>query len=64
MGGKYVKGWSKTLDVIALSTGESELGAVAKERLQTRPGNPTANLMILQLGPGAEQQQQTTQKKN
>ena len=29
-GGKFVKGWSKTLDVIALSSGESELGGLVR----------------------------------
>ena len=29
-GGKFVKSWSKTMDVLALSTGESELAAVVK----------------------------------
>ena len=27
-GRKFIKAWSKTMDIIALSTGESELGAV------------------------------------
>ena len=27
---RYLKGWSKTMDIIALSTGESELAAVVK----------------------------------
>merc|ERR1712218_163212 len=29
-GGKFVKGWSKTMDTLALSSGESELGALVK----------------------------------
>ena len=30
IGGKYLKGWAKTMPVLALSTGESELAAVTK----------------------------------
>ena len=29
-GGKFLKGWSKTMEVLALSSGESELGALVK----------------------------------
>ena len=29
-GGRYLKGWSKTLDVLALSSGESELGGLIR----------------------------------
>ena len=29
-GGKYLKGWSKTMDTIALSSGEAELGGLTK----------------------------------
>ena len=30
MGGKFIKAWSKTMDILALSSGESELGALVK----------------------------------
>ena len=30
IGDKYLKGWAKTMPVLALSTGESELAAVTK----------------------------------
>ena len=29
-GGKFLKGWSKTMDILALSSGESELGALVR----------------------------------
>ena len=29
-GGKFIKGWSKTLEVLALSSGEAELGGLIK----------------------------------
>ena len=29
-GGKFLKAWSKTMDILALSSGESELGALVK----------------------------------
>ena len=30
MGGKFIKAWSKTMDILALSSGEAELGALVK----------------------------------
>ena len=30
MGGKFLKAWSKTMEILALSSGESELGALVK----------------------------------
>ena len=30
MGGCFLKGWSKTMEILALSSGESELGALVK----------------------------------
>ena len=30
MGGCYLKGWSKTMEILALSSGESEMGALVR----------------------------------
>ena len=30
MGGKFLKSWSKTIEILALSSGETELGALVK----------------------------------
>ena len=29
-GGKFIKSWSKTMEILALSSGEAELGALVK----------------------------------